>query len=284
MTIAIITICRGRLHHLRETLPLLAAQGADQLIVVDYGCPDGSGDWTERHHSGVTVVRVTDDSSFCAARARNAGARHAKADWLLFVDADIRTAPGWVDWMRAALRPGHFYVCEPGIDGRDPDICGTVICSRREFEVIGGYDELFRGWAGEDFDLVERLQRRGVVASTYPSAFVEPIRHGDEERPDWHANESRSRRLVIVRCYREAKAAFSQLLGVTADLPLPMRNVLMSRTREAVERWFDGGSRGPLEIRYVLDALPAAWLPPPLKMTKDFALTLRVGPRSGGSR
>jgi GT2 family glycosyltransferase len=284
VTIAIITVSRGRLHHLRETLPLLSTQGADQLIVVDYGCPDGSGDWAERHHPGVTVVRVSDDPGFCLARARNAGAQQAKTDWLLFVDADILTAAGWVDWMRGALRPGHFYVCEPGIDGRDPDLCGTILCPRRDFEAIGGYDEAIRGWAGEDFDLVERLQRRGVAVSTYPLAFVDPIRHGDEQRPEWHGNESRSRRLVIVRCYREAKRAFSQLLGITSDLPLPMRNLLMSRTQGAVERWFDAGSRGPLEIRYELDALPAAWLPPPFRMTKDFALTLHVGRSSDVSR
>ena len=91
-TIALITTCKGRLHHLRETLPLMASQGADEIVVVDYGCPDGAGDWVEREFPGVRVVRVDDDPGFCLPRARNAGARASSARWLAFVDADVKLA------------------------------------------------------------------------------------------------------------------------------------------------------------------------------------------------
>lgn len=43
-----ITTCKGRLHHLQETLPLVANQPAISLVVVDYGCPDHAGEWVAK--------------------------------------------------------------------------------------------------------------------------------------------------------------------------------------------------------------------------------------------
>jgi len=66
---AFVTTCKGRLHHLQQTLPLIAAQAPDEIVVVDYGCPQNSGDWVEAHFPGVKVVRTTDDPGFCLPRA-----------------------------------------------------------------------------------------------------------------------------------------------------------------------------------------------------------------------
>ena len=40
-----VTTCKSRLHHLKETLPRMAAEAGAQCVVVDYGSPDGAGDW-----------------------------------------------------------------------------------------------------------------------------------------------------------------------------------------------------------------------------------------------
>ena len=45
---SIITTCKGRLHHLRRTLPCMLAQGCDfayEVVVVDFGCPQGTFDF-----------------------------------------------------------------------------------------------------------------------------------------------------------------------------------------------------------------------------------------------
>ena len=107
-TIGFVTVSKGRLHHIRQTLPLMAAQQADKLIVVDYSCPDGTGDWVEANVPAAQVVRVTDDPGFSLTRARNIGARHAGTDWLVFADADIVTEAGWLAWMRDNLQGGRF--------------------------------------------------------------------------------------------------------------------------------------------------------------------------------
>ena len=90
-TIAFVTTCKGRLHHIRQTLPRFLAEKPDEVIVVDYGCPDMAGDWVEENHPAAKVVRVTDDPEFCAARARNMGGRAARA---VAPEAAARAAAG----------------------------------------------------------------------------------------------------------------------------------------------------------------------------------------------
>jgi hypothetical protein len=38
--LSIVTTCKGRLHHLRRSLPGFLAQPDTQVIVVDYDCPE----------------------------------------------------------------------------------------------------------------------------------------------------------------------------------------------------------------------------------------------------
>ena len=91
---SLIVTCKGRLMHLRQTLPLFCALSDTEVIVVDYGCPDRSGDWVAAHHPAVKVVRIDDDPGFNPSRARNIAARDCQSDYLLFVDADIKVRPG----------------------------------------------------------------------------------------------------------------------------------------------------------------------------------------------
>ncbi|MBM4221050.1 MAG: hypothetical protein FJ170_03775, partial [Gammaproteobacteria bacterium] len=72
--LSFITTCKGRLQHLMQTLPKMAAQPGTETIVVDYDCPDNSGDWVAANFPAVRVVRVKDQPIFVASRARNLGA------------------------------------------------------------------------------------------------------------------------------------------------------------------------------------------------------------------
>ncbi len=250
-SIAFVTTCKKRLHHIRQTLPLMVAQGLDEIIFVDYGCPEASGDWVEANHPGVKVVRVTDDPGFCLTRARNIGAAHAGAEWLAIIDGDILTARGWSEWMRQHLAPGHFYRAEP-VDGkRDPESYGTVICRREDFAAIGGYDEVFQGWGGEDDDLYYRLTARGLTQAHYPAHFVSAIRHGHEQRAGWGGMRTQEEKTLLNHCYMTAKIQATTVNG-GAPLPLDLRQSLMEGTRRALAQWFEDGADKPLPIRYVL--------------------------------
>src|SRR6476661_4950454 len=122
--IAFVTTSKGRLHHIKETVPLMVAQGAAEVIVVDYSCPDKTGDWVEANFPSVKVVRVTDDPGFSVGRARNLGAAQSTADWMVFIDGDVKAAPGWHDWMQKHLSPGRFYRAAPVEGRRDPETWG----------------------------------------------------------------------------------------------------------------------------------------------------------------
>ncbi len=276
MNLAFITTSKGRLHHVRETLPLLAAGGARQVILVDYGCPERTGDWVEANLPGVEVVRVQDDPGFCLARARNIGARHARAAWLAFIDADIRVSPGWCEWMRANLAPGRFYRAGP-VDGvRVPDAYGSCVCSRQAFVASGGYDEAFRGWGGEDVEFYARLAQLGQAEADYPGALVSAITHADVQRTGWFEIKDRGVQAVVNQCYTQAKLQMMAFNGFKRPLSLAQREKLMRQTVEQVTAW-NGDPAKPLPVlQYTLKG--PGWLPPPYLLEREVTITLRVAP------
>jgi GT2 family glycosyltransferase len=270
--IAFITTCKGRLHHLQETLPLMVAESPAEMIVVDYGCPQGAGDWVAQNYPAVTVVRADDDPGFCLPRARNLGAQQATSPWLCFIDADVKVTPGWTQWMADNLDAGSFYRAAK-IDGeRVRDTWGTVLCSRKGFIDIGGYDEVFRGWGGEDDDLYDRLRLAGYVESEYPSGFVAAIHHDDEERTLFHDIKEKELHHFVNRFYLEAKLDLMKIIG--KELPLADRLAIMQKIKSEIMAWNLDKSRMNAGFTTTF-ALPA-WLPEPFKMVKNYTITLSM--------
>jgi len=147
-SIAFVTTSKGRLHHIQQTLPRIVRENPDQIIVVDYACPQGTGDWVANDYPQVQVVRVNGDPGFCLPLARNLGSQTVRADWIFFIDADILVQPGLVNWLRANLKSGGFYRAGRIGGKRDLETYGSFVCAREDFERIGRYDEAFRGWGG----------------------------------------------------------------------------------------------------------------------------------------
>lgn len=237
--IAFVITCKGRLHHLRQTIPAIVEQAPAEIIVVDYGCPDNTGDWVEANYPDVKVVRVGDDPGFCLPRARNIGARNSTTPWICFIDADIRINPGWLDWMNSHLAAGCFYRAAPDGGVRNNETFGTVICPRIPFEQIGGYDEAFRGWGGEDTDLYLRLtDEMKLKEAAYPSSFVEPISHDDSERTKFHDIKKRETQHLINVSYIRIK---QHLLREHVDqLPIDVRSDMMEQLKRQLGRHQEG--------------------------------------------
>jgi glycosyltransferase involved in cell wall biosynthesis len=144
------------------------------------------------------------------AQARNEGARRARADWLLYLDADDELAPGFVDAMRAAIeaeptRPALFTpaVCYargtvrptpkiwPRMDFKVGNWCiiGTLI-ERSLFHALGGFREYL---LYEDYALWAMASEAGAEVFEVPDA-VYIAHHGrlsrnrsrPRERFFWH--------------------------------------------------------------------------------------------------
>ncbi len=166
------------------------ADGAS-VVVVDYSCPDGSGDWVEANHPTARLVRVPGRPQFNASEARNIGARHADGPWIAFVDSDVVLDPGFTAAVAPALEPGGFYRARSD----DRGLGGTFVCSRADFERVGGYDEVYPCWGEEDNDLFDAFQFVGVEQRVPGFAAPAPParRRGADAVLPHHRQDARTR-------------------------------------------------------------------------------------------
>ncbi|WP_374332908.1 glycosyltransferase family 2 protein [Aestuariivirga sp.] len=208
----LIVTCKGRLMHLKQTLPLFCALPGTEVTVADYGCPDRCGDWVEAHFPGVKVVRIDDDPGFNLSRARNIAAREAAADYLFFADADILIDPAAMDEINAVLTPETYVTID--VDGRGDGMRGTCIVPRQKFAAVGGYDELLKHYGMEDTELYARLTDFGCKdAFITPAAFTE-IAHDDALRTTFFPAKSMRKLRLVAQFYQEYVKVFRRSLKV----------------------------------------------------------------------
>lgn len=190
---SIVVTCKGRLHHLRKTLPLMLDQSVPfdfEIVVVDYGCPQETYRWClELDHHRLLVVRVQDNvEEFNRSRARNCGANRTNGQVLAFVDADIRLQK---DWLRTVVDPiladGRRFMTVSRLR-HGWDCGGTWAVSRNLFHEVRGYDEQLTGWGGEDSDIYARCCVPGYEAH-FSSGLIRAIKHDVQDRVRYHARK-----------------------------------------------------------------------------------------------
>ncbi len=240
--IAFVVTCKGRLHHLRQSLPLLARQPDSECIVVDYDCPDHSHLWVSAHFPEVRVIRVKDSPVFNISRARNLGAQAATAPWLCFIDADILVAEKFVASLAPMLREGFHFRPQP----LHREQWGTHLCTRADFERVGGYDEVLAGWGSEDNDIYRRLENRGCHHASFPGNLISSLTHGDEERTRYHEIHDMWINQRINAIYLQVKYDLERQLGAAA-LGQGARQTIYSEVRRTV---LQDAARGVAATRF----------------------------------
>ena len=174
---------------------LRSRTGAEvETIVVDNNSRDRTASIARER--GATMVH---EPVQVIARARNAGARRASGDVLVFVDADVIVPPeflirihetmgdpacigGGVEttWQARRLSVRLYLGVWWLLVRLTGMVLGAAQFARRDaFEAVGGYDE--RTWIGEDVDFVWRLGRLGTEDRPADPADREPA------RPAFHA-------------------------------------------------------------------------------------------------
>jgi hypothetical protein len=204
-----VTVCMGRLAFLRQTLGRMAAQPDCATVLVDYSCPEHSGDWAEANVPAVRVVRVPGRSTISVSAARNAGAAVVTTPWICFVDADIVLNPAFAPTVLPQVRPGTFYRPHPERMG----VVGTFLVTREDFARAGGYDEVLRCYGEDDYDLYDALRFAGVHQRRYPSALVTHLDHGHDLRTARHEFTEHRLGVVINRLYRVVKWELARTRG-----------------------------------------------------------------------
>lgn len=249
-----ITTCKGRLDHLRQTLPRVAAQPGVSIVVVDYDCPQQSGHWVRENFPEARVVRIERAPGFSPSIARNAGGHAAATPWLAFFDADILVSDGFFDNVVRSLASGHYYRPAP----LTWQTWGSVICEREAFRKIGGYDTVYEGWGGEDDDLYALLDFAGVRAASFDGSALSEIPHPDEMRTKFHSDgKSRSHQRNQLYCM----AKFDLMRLNRSFMPLALRQQVYAQIKAKLDKQYARG-KSEMEIEILLP-----------KSTIDFPLT-----------
>ena len=237
---------------------------------------------------GVRLVRQ-EDRGFRAAAARNHGAAGATGDVLVFLDADTVPEPGFVEALvqRAAASPDvlavgrrrHADLSGDGSELPEPQwlvdgygatrdllhadgrsfryVISAVLALRRELFVdLGGFDERFVGYGGEDWDLGYRAWNAGAVLVHERDAVAW------HDGPDWAGRpgeradkEAETARLaaVIPEPLTRGVPLPAQLPDVLVDLPVhdprAVTALLRSSHRDLQVRVPDAGGLHTAAVR-----------------------------------
>lgn len=191
LRLAIVVTCMGRLAFVRQTAPVLIADPRVTYCLVDYSCPEGSGDWLEAEYSRLSarvfVERVPGQVYFNKCKAMNAGARRARsegAEYLAFLDADTLVQPGFLDFVLTTLDPLRFQIAGRDAAGNDgANLIGVVVLSSAQFDATGGFDEAFVHWGCEDLEYRLRLNvLHGLDYREIPFRLLTSLPHGHDVR------------------------------------------------------------------------------------------------------
>ena len=199
-SLSVVVPTRDRAERLEGCLTSLQASLGtdDEVLVVDSASGDDSTGRVAAEH-GLACLRVEQAG---ASRARNAGWRAARHDYIAFVDDDVRVHVDWADHLVQALaQPNVAFVTgwigagnsaqqdpqpsmiDPHPRHLDATTTGAFGASanlgvrRTVLEQVGGFDERLGPAtpfaAGEDAELFDRLVRAHFVGRYCPAIRVE---------------------------------------------------------------------------------------------------------------
>lgn len=205
-SISAIVPVRNAAAYLSRSLPALREEVRElggELLVIDDGSTDGSPDIVR--NLGIPVI--DSGGRLGAARARNLGVMHARAEVLVFVDADVAPAPGAISGLLAHLgsteyaaafgsyddfspernfvstyhNQRHHFYHQCGNPEADSFWSGLGVMRRRVFIESGGLDPDYEGI--EDVELGVRLRLAGHRIRLDPSCQGTHLKHWTL----WHA-------------------------------------------------------------------------------------------------
>ena len=214
------TTCKGRLHHLKKTLPsnLKAGEAFSNVdfVLLNYDSPDELHDWTRESlsepigESRLVYYRLAGSRPFHMSHAKNVAHLLARGDVLCNLDADNYVDSAFIE---ASLK---LFACENDVVTHGRRCAwGRIALRKTDFMKVGGYEEALEGWGCEDQDLLARcrvlLQRRTIRMSKYDRF----IRHGDSERTQYirtkSLQESRNRNKALLRRLRGSTSSVANL-------------------------------------------------------------------------
>jgi predicted glycosyltransferase involved in capsule biosynthesis len=193
----------NRTEHLQQTLPRNiadnpAGKGFDiEFVVLDYNDKQGMKDWIlndpalapHLENGTLKYARHPDSPNFRHAHAKNMAHRLATGDVVCNLDADNFLVRGFAQHLAEVFSKEPNAMVLPSMPmlrsspNEEKGYCGRIALSRDNFIRLGGYDEKFGQWGGEDTDLSIRALAAGVKAAPFDNRdFTRVIAHSHAER------------------------------------------------------------------------------------------------------
>jgi cellulose synthase/poly-beta-1,6-N-acetylglucosamine synthase-like glycosyltransferase len=254
--LSVIMACRNGEQYVERQLEALASQETSfpwELLFVNNRSTDLSVQIAERYKGRIPLRVVSAPERANQAYARNVGADVARAEKLVFVDADDEVAPGFMTSMFAALQEHDFVGTPSDRHALNPDWCreahntsesthgvfapfagAAVGVSGAAFASVGGWPEEYAPC--EDMALSFRLQRSGIALTFLPEPLFHyrlrnSIRGLFSQARAWGRAEVRVHRDFgpTFAARRPASLALSEWLGV-------LRQMAAARSRADLAR------------------------------------------------
>ncbi|MDZ4736836.1 MAG: glycosyltransferase family A protein [Rhodospirillaceae bacterium] len=229
---SIVVTCKGRLTYLLESLPRFLAQPDTEVVVVDYNCPEDTAGVVAMRHPDAVVVKVPDVADFHLADARNIGAAAATGEILIFLDADIIIPRDFVERIDARVRGDVFFrfPLSEEIKGRS----GSCVVWKKHFDLVEGYDDIIRGYGGDDLDLYFRLSRIPLESLTLDETYIESIvPHDVDSRTTFYKAKSLGDNVAINFAYLQLKFSAIRMYG-RLSIRRPVREKIYALVSERI--------------------------------------------------
>ncbi len=258
----------NRLEVLSEVLQALEFQHEPppfEVVVVDDGSTDGTGDWL-RSRTFRVPLRTIVQANHGPAAARNTGVAAASGRWLAFLGDDTVPSPGWLAAHREAhgrrgedshlavigytgwhrrmrLNPFLRYINEHGLqfgyalikDKEDVPfnfLYTSNLSLPRDLLLAEPFDLRFPYAAWEDIELAYRLKRRGLRLVYEPGATVAHDHPTDLMRFASRQEKAGYCAVVFYRLHPE----LGSFLGIGPGGPPPLPPEAPQKRREALVR------------------------------------------------
>lgn len=203
--------CKGRLEHLKQTLPEnlrnAASYGNVEFVVLNYDSPDELENWISKNfkkeiaEGKIRYAQIRNKPHFHMAHAKNLAHRLATGDILCNLDADNVVAPEYTSWLNDRFNENSNIIVRAFWDNVvkrfltsgslfQSGLGGRIAITRDHFMQLRGYDETIAGWGGEDENLQRRALEAGLTLVSVPNRLRGTfIDHDDASRTKHMAPE-----------------------------------------------------------------------------------------------
>ncbi len=266
MKVSVVIPCLNAEKTIAVQLEALAHQQWSQaweVIISDNGSTDSTLSIVEKYQTRIPNLRIVDASDRKgASHARNVGAKAAKGESLIFIDADDEVAPGWLAAMGEGVSKYDFvaghddynklnnpwvvkcYQLENGTGVMENTYylpfagSGNLGIKRAIHEKIGGFDETL--YQSEDVDYCWRANYVGTKLHYVPDAIAY-IRLRDSLADIYHRSWDVGKGVILV--YKKHRplgmpqmVTWKTLLKTSVILSVQLL-LLQIRDKESFAKW-----------------------------------------------